>query len=109
MAASGTSRDTHSEAGIVNQKQSITSLPESPHDDQKKRAIRYTIAMSVRVACVILCFFAQGWWLLVCVLGAVVLPYIAVVIANVGGQEGGSVERPGAILPVVPRVRESDE
>lgn len=84
----------------MNQKQSITSLPESPKDDQKRRMVRYGIAMSVRVACVIACFFVQGWWLLACVLGAVLLPYIAVVIANVGYKEGGVVERPVSMLPV---------
>ena len=56
--------------------------------------------MGVRVACVIACFFVQGWWLLACVLGAVLLPYIAVVIANVGYKEGGIVERPVSMLPV---------
>ena len=55
--------------------------------------------MGVRVACVIACFFVQGWWLLACVLGAVLLPYIAVVIANVGYKEGGIVERPVSMLP----------
>jgi Protein of unknown function (DUF3099) len=84
----------------VNQKQSITSLPESPKDDQKRRIVRYSVAMGVRVACVIACFFVQGWWLLACVLGAVLLPYIAVVIANVGAKEGGVVERPASMLPV---------
>jgi Protein of unknown function (DUF3099) len=84
----------------VNQKQSITSLPESPKDDQKRRMVRYGIAMGIRVACVIACFFVQGWWLLACVLGAVLLPYIAVVIANVGYKEGGIVERPVSMLPV---------
>ena len=56
--------------------------------------------MGVRVACVIACFFAQGWWLLAFVIGAVLLPYIAVVIANVGYKEGGVVERPASMLPV---------
>ena len=59
--------------------------------------------MGIRVACVIACFFAQGWWLLAFVIGAVLLPYIAVVIANVGGKEGGVVERPGSIMPVAVR------
>lgn len=62
--------------------------------------VRYCIAMGVRVACVIACFFAQGWWLLAFVIGAVLLPYIAVVIANVGYKEGGVVERPASMLPV---------
>ncbi|WP_309617381.1 DUF3099 domain-containing protein [Salinibacterium sp.] len=95
----------HSEAGIVNQKQSITSLPESPQDDQRRRVVRYTVAMSVRVACVIACFFVQGWWLLVCVIAAIVLPYVAVIIANVGGKESGTVERPGSIIRVTPEFR----
>ena len=56
--------------------------------------------MGVRVACVIACFFVQGWWLLAFVIGAVLLPYIAVVIANVGYKEGGVVERPASMLPV---------
>ena len=84
----------------MNQKQSITSLPESPKDDQRRRIVRYCVAMGVRVACVIACFFAQGWWLLAFVIGAVLLPYIAVVIANVGYKEGGVVERPASMLPV---------
>lgn len=84
----------------MNQKQSITSLPESPEDDQRRRIVRYVLAMGVRVACVIACFFVQGWWLLACVVGAVLLPYIAVVIANVGAKEGGVVERPASMLPV---------
>ena len=84
----------------MNQKQSITSLPESPKDDQRRRIVRYCIAMGVRVACVIACFFVQGWWLLAFVIGAVLLPYIAVVIANVGYKEGGVVERPASMLPV---------
>lgn len=84
----------------MKQPQSITSLPESPDDDRKRRMIRYGIAMGIRVLCVIACFFVQGWWLLVPIIGAIVLPYIAVVLANVGGGDGGTVERPGALLPV---------
>lgn len=61
--------------------------------------IRYGIAMGIRVVCIILCFFVQGWWLLVPIIGAVVLPYIAVVLANVGsGNSSGIVRRPGSLV-----------
>ena len=82
----------------MNQPQSITSLPESPADERRRRMIRYAIAMSIRVVCVILCLFVHGWWLLLPILGAVVLPYVAVVLANVGSSPEGTVERPGALV-----------
>jgi len=85
------------------QPQSITSLPESPDVDRHRRMIRYTVAMGVRVACVIACFFVHGWWLVVPVIGAVVLPYVAVVIANAGARQTGEpVLRPGSIVRRAP-------
>jgi hypothetical protein len=82
----------------MGQPQSITSLPEAPDVDRRRRMVRYGIAMGLRVVCVIACFFVQGWWLLVPIAGAVVLPYIAVVLANVGSRGSGDVIRPGAIV-----------
>ncbi|GAB2458792.1 hypothetical protein HD599_001449 [Conyzicola lurida] len=83
--------------------QSITTLPPSPADDRHKRMLTYTIAMSVRVVCVFLLFVVHGWWLLVVALGAVLLPYFAVVLANnVSGGTPADVVRPGAIVPVRP-------
>ncbi|MCU1439746.1 MAG: hypothetical protein JWP85_743 [Rhodoglobus sp.] len=79
--------------------QSITSLPESPDDERRRRMIRYAIAMSIRVVCIIACLFVQGWWLLLPILGAVFLPYVAVVLANVHSSSDGLVERPGSIVP----------
>jgi len=78
----------------------ITSLPRSPDDDRRSRMTKYLIAMSIRVVCIILCFFVQGWWLAVFAVGAIVLPYLAVVLANVGGEPAGNVLRPGSIVPV---------
>lgn len=84
----------------MKQTQSITSLPSSPDDERHGRMLRYGIAMGIRVVCVILCFFVHGWWLLIPVIGAVLLPYVAVVIANVGSNDGARVERPGAVVHV---------
>ena len=81
--------------------QSITSLPASPDEDRRKRMIQYTVAMSIRVICVFLLFIVHGWWLLVVAVGAFVLPWVAVVLANnVAGGTGADVIRPGAIVPV---------
>ena len=63
--------------------------------------IQYTIAMSIRVVCIVLMLFVEGWWQAVCVAGAIILPYIAVVLANVGtAGKTAPVIRPGALVPL---------
>ncbi|MBI5161819.1 MAG: DUF3099 domain-containing protein [Micrococcales bacterium] len=65
--------------------------------------IKYGVTMGIRVVCVIVMLFVQGWWLLVPVIGAIVLPYFAVIVANAKGASGvGVVERPGALVPLAP-------
>lgn len=79
----------------------ITELPDNPDREMRTRVVKYVITMSLRVACVIVMLFVQGWWLLLPVIGAVVLPYFAVVIANAKGASGSRVvERPGGLLPL---------
>jgi len=73
----------------------ITALPPSPDDDQRRRMRQYTIAMSIRVVCIVACLFTSGWVQIVCVVGAVVLPSVAVMVANAKGAPGGRPERPG--------------
>jgi hypothetical protein len=81
--------------------QSITSLPASPADDRRRRMIQYSITQAIRVICVFLLFVVHGWWLLLVAAGAILLPYIAVVLANnIGGGLKPDVIRPGAIVPV---------
>lgn len=65
--------------------QNATSLGVSPDDERRGRMIRYTIAMSVRVVCVVLAVIVQGPLMWVCFAGAIFLPYFAVVIANATG------------------------
>ena len=89
--------------------QSITTLPPSPEAERRSRMIKYTIAMSIRVACIFCMLFAQGWWLVVFAAGAVFLPYVAVVLANVSGPtRNQTVLRPGGIVPVGDTWVESD-
>ena len=82
---------------------SITSLPPSPDEERRSRVVRYSIAMAVRLVCVVLCFFVHGWFLLIAVVAALVLPYFAVVIANTTSRgRGAAVERPGSIVRFQP-------
>ena len=76
----------------------ITSLPPSPDQERRKRMVEYSIMMGIRVLCVLACIWVRGWWLLIPALGAIFLPYFAVVVAN-ATQSGdrGQVERPGAL------------
>ncbi|TFB76248.1 DUF3099 domain-containing protein [Cryobacterium glaciale] len=78
--------------------QSITSLPASPEVERRSRMIKYSIAMGVRVVCIVLMLFVNGWWLVLCAIGAIVLPYFAVVVANVKiAPRGAEVLRPGSV------------
>ena len=78
--------------------QSITSLPPSPEDERRARMIRYSVTMGIRMVCIVLMLFVHGWWLLVCAAGAILLPYFAVIVANVHGSGAGTtVVRPGAV------------
>ena len=72
--------------------------------------IKYTVAMSIRTICVISLVFLSGWWMAVALVGAIVLPYIAVVIANVSMKPATvGAARPGAIVPVSVPVRIMDD
>ena len=65
--------------------------------------IKYSITMSIRVLCIFAMLFVDGWWLAVCAAGAVFLPYVAVVLANVASPTRRQpVLRPGAIVPRTP-------
>jgi hypothetical protein len=70
----------------MKQPSSITSLPVSPDAERRSRVIKYTVTMVIRVLCVVAMLFARGAWLWIFAAGAIVLPYIAVVIANVGSN-----------------------
>ena len=88
---------------MAKQQQSITSLPRSPQDDRRSRMIRYTVAMTIRTVCIVLCLVVPGWWRLLPAIGAIVLPYIAVVLANASiSRPAAEVLRPGSIMRRVP-------
>ena len=63
----------------------VTAAPRAHSDDQQARIRRYLVSMSIRTVCVILAVAVGGPLRWVFALGAVLLPYIAVVMANAAG------------------------
>jgi len=81
----------------------ISGAPKAHSEDLNTRMRRYLVSMAVRTACVVLAVVVDGpaRWLFV--VGAVGLPYVAVVLANAGN----GTRRPVPALrpvPVPPRV-----
>lgn len=85
--------------------QSATSLPRAPRDDAHTRMAKYFTMMAVRVVCFVLMVLIQpyGWYTWVLAVGAIFLPYVAVVIANVAAAPSGRAVPPErAIAPPRP-------
>ena len=76
----------------------ITEARQSLSQEQQSRTRRYLVSMGIRTACVLGAIFIPGWPRWVLIAGAVVLPYLAVVIAN-GGRDRHVVQP----LPTVRR------
>lgn len=74
--------------------QRITNAAEPHSADLDRRMGRYLWQMAIRTACFIGAYFASGWLQWVLLLGAIVLPYIAVVLANNGTVSNGEVLGP---------------
>lgn len=80
--------------------QSVTSIDISPEEERKARMVKYTIAMSVRVVCIILAVMVQGWLMWLLFAGAIFLPYFAVIVANAQGVSQ-SAKAPKAVAPTI--------
>ncbi len=71
----------------------ITSAARPRSEDIRARERRYIISMGIRTLCFILAVVFMGHWVMwVFLVGAVFLPYVAVVMANAGvaADPGGS-------------------
>jgi hypothetical protein len=69
----------------------ITSAERSPDDERHSREVRYLLMMAVRAVCLVAAAVLISvrpplmWlWLTVCGVGMVVVPWLAVIIANNG-------------------------
>lgn len=96
--------------------QSATSLPKAPREDADSRFAKYMVMMGIRIACFIAMAVVQpyGWYTFVFAAGAIFLPYLAVIVANVGQDAAQTtainperaIEAP---RPAAPTVATSDE
>lgn len=57
-------------------------VPLARSEDVARRRRIYTIQMTIRMVCFLSIPFLPGWWKMVALVGAVVLPYVAVLMAN---------------------------
>jgi hypothetical protein len=78
----GSRRDKGDQPQVV----SITGAPRAHSDDMDKRISRYLTSMAIRTVCVILVVVVDSPVRWVFAVGAVVLPYVAVVMANARGE-----------------------
>ncbi len=79
----------------------ITATNRALSSEQSGRTKRYLISMGIRTACVLAAIVVPGWPKWIFIAGAIVLPYIAVVIANAGREndEPGSMGVAPVALP----------
>jgi predicted tellurium resistance membrane protein TerC len=73
----------------LSKRQSATSINLSPEDERRSRMIKYSVAMSIRMVCIVLGVFTQGIFMWIFFGLAIFLPYFAVVLAN---QQGAPKE-----------------
>lgn len=66
--------------------QSITNAAQAHSEEMRGRMIKYATAMGIRMVCIVAIFFVDGWFKLIPIIGAVLLPWVAVVIANGGAD-----------------------
>jgi len=82
--------------------QSVTSLEISPELERRNRFYKYTLAMIVRVICIILAVSVPlGWLTALFAIGAIFLPYFAVVIANAQGTSSSKTQLKSAEAPTI--------
>lgn len=81
----------------------VTTAPQSLADDSDHRLRQYLWTMGIRTSCFFAAVLIDSWVRWVFAVGAVVLPYFAVVIANaVGprwGQQISAVDTYAALQP----------
>jgi Protein of unknown function (DUF3099) len=91
---------------------SVTSAQPGHSQDLDSRIARYAWMMSIRVVCFVLAVITPSPWRWLFVVGAIVLPYFAVVLANAhrsATQDGGNAfiaparpaigDRPVVVVP----------
>lgn len=84
----------------MSKKHVVTSISEAPNNERRRRMFIYTLSMLIRFACVALVVFTSGIWQWLFGIGAVLLPYFAVVVANNVGGESKETDQAKRIEPL---------
>ncbi len=98
-------------SGKVPEVHTITTAGRPQSERSREKIRRYLITMGIRTACFIAAIVTEGWIRWVCVALAAVLPLIAVLLANAGGdvrRTGDSVVNASG-LPTAEKHSESDD
>lgn len=78
----------------------ITTAGDNPHADISRRQRKYVIAMTIRTLCFIGAAISGAaginWLWPFLILGSLVLPYVAVVLANAGDSRSSSLPLTGS-------------
>ena len=88
----------------------ITGVARGLDEDLAARSRRYAYSMGLRSLCFVLAVVTEGWLRWTFVGGAIILPYIAVVMANAGREPNRPLPRivlPTAQQAIEARVRET--
>ncbi|PYI38435.1 DUF3099 domain-containing protein [Arthrobacter psychrolactophilus] len=64
----------------------ITNATQAHSDEMRGRMIKYAVTMGIRMVCLGAIFLFHGWYVLIPIVGAVILPWVAVMIANGGAD-----------------------
>jgi Protein of unknown function (DUF3099) len=90
----------------------VTQARPSLSDDISYRQRRYLLMMGIRAACFVIAvvMFVNhlGWLTVIPAIGAIAIPYFAVVFAN-GGREPNNVRGFMEYLPNLPATRDPDQ
>ncbi|HSF26573.1 MAG TPA: DUF3099 domain-containing protein [Actinomycetes bacterium] len=65
----------------------ITDARKGITEDVNERQRRYLISMGIRTVCFVLALVTSGWLRWAMIIAALLLPYIAVIIANAGREQ----------------------
>jgi len=80
---------------------SITAARRPHQADMDSRMVKYLVSMSIRTLCFVLVLVTPSPWRWFFAVGAIVLPYVAVIVANAGGERRGPAPQP-VVQPPAP-------
>lgn len=98
-------------SGSVPEVHTITTAGRPQSERSREKIRRYLITMGIRTLCFVAAIVTEGWVRWVCVALAAILPLIAVLLANAGGdvrRTGGSMVNASG-LPAAEKHGESDD